>query len=613
MKMYMPLVASEDGVPQFVKQPGVTLEPGDILGVLTLDDPSRVKHAQPFAGQLPPMGMPSIVGSKPHQQFAILSKLLYDILDGYDNASVMQSTLKDLGVVLADPELPYVKASAILSTLSGRMPAKLEASIRTTLDAAHVKGVEFPSSRLRKTIDAFLDNGLRPQERQAITATLAPLEDVIQRFKGGLKSHAYLCLSELMDAYHAVESIFNSGQEDDVILQLRDQNRDSLDEVVRLVLSHSKASSKNQLILAVLDLVSRTASQAAVETTFHDSLSKLAELDSKAATKVALKAKEVLIHCQLPSLEERQGQMEAILKASVQQNHYGEANHGQRQPSYDVIRELVDSKYTVFDVLPDFYENRDPWVALAALETYIRRAYRSYSIINFDYEEGDANEDEPTLVSWLFRIRKGGSPPPTPRRGPTGRVASFSDLTYVVNRVQDEPLRCGVMFVIKSLDDLDRYMPSVLLKYPDAGPSLLTVDSAVEGAAAKHNVMKIALKIGDAKDDHSDGEWHEMFQQTCEKFDNGLSRRGIKRVTFKICRKGQYPSYFTMRKNAESRAWEEVLAIRDIEPALAFQLELQRLSNFNLTPCPTENRQIHIYYAEGKENSADSRFFVRTM
>lgn len=48
MKMYMPLVAAEDGIVQFVKQVGITLKPGDILGILTLDDPARVKHAKPF-------------------------------------------------------------------------------------------------------------------------------------------------------------------------------------------------------------------------------------------------------------------------------------------------------------------------------------------------------------------------------------------------------------------------------------------------------------------------------------------------------------------------------------------------------------------------------------
>jgi hypothetical protein len=29
-----------------IKQLGVSLEPGDILGILTLDDPKRVKHAK---------------------------------------------------------------------------------------------------------------------------------------------------------------------------------------------------------------------------------------------------------------------------------------------------------------------------------------------------------------------------------------------------------------------------------------------------------------------------------------------------------------------------------------------------------------------------------------
>jgi acetyl-CoA carboxylase/biotin carboxylase 1 len=284
------------------------------------------------------------------------------------------------------------------------MPAKLEASIRSALEAAHTKGPEFPSNRLRKIMDLFLDDGICPQDRQTVLNTLAPLEDVINRFKGGIKSHGYLTLSELMGAYYAVESIFSSNQEDDVILQLRDQNRDSLDEVVRLVLSHSKCSSKNQLILAVLDIVSKTASQAAVETTFHDSLSKLAQLDSKAAAKVALKAKEVLIHCQLPSSEERVGQMESILKTSLQPTVYGEANRVQPQHSYEVLRELVDSKYTVFDVLPTFYDHPNPWVALAALEVYVRQAYQSYSIVNFEYEEGDVNENEPVMVLWLFRF-----------------------------------------------------------------------------------------------------------------------------------------------------------------------------------------------------------------
>ena len=41
MKMYMPLIATEDVIVHFIKQQNSTPESGDIIGVLTLDDPSR--------------------------------------------------------------------------------------------------------------------------------------------------------------------------------------------------------------------------------------------------------------------------------------------------------------------------------------------------------------------------------------------------------------------------------------------------------------------------------------------------------------------------------------------------------------------------------------------
>ena len=44
----------------------------------------------------------------------------------------------------------------------------------------------------------------------------------------------------------------------------------------------------------------------------------------RSSTQVALKAREVLISCQMPSYEERKGQMEAVLKASVTNSYYGE-------------------------------------------------------------------------------------------------------------------------------------------------------------------------------------------------------------------------------------------------------------------------------------------------
>ena len=74
---------------------------GDILGILTLDDPSKVKHAKPFEGQLPPMGPPTIVGDKAPQRAARLISILQNILLGYDNQVIMATTLNDLHDVLS--------------------------------------------------------------------------------------------------------------------------------------------------------------------------------------------------------------------------------------------------------------------------------------------------------------------------------------------------------------------------------------------------------------------------------------------------------------------------------------------------------------------------------
>jgi len=608
MKMIMSLIATEDGVPQFVKQAGAALEAGDILGILTLDDPSKVQHAKPFSGQLPAMGLPNPVGSKPHQRFAYHKSIVQDILDGYDNQSQMQNTLKELITVLRDPELPYSEALAVLSTLSGRLPAKLEASIRATLDAAHAKGAEFPSAKIHRSMENYVAENLRQNEVSAFRTTTAALADIVQRYMHGLKGHEWSTLAGFMRSFYETEQIF-SGKDADVALELRDQYRDDLDKVAVLVLSHSKAASKGNLINAILDIVIENTSLSAVEAVFAEVLQSLADLDSKSTQKVALKAREVLIRTQLPSLQERTVQMEQILKTSVRSSRYGESTPNNRLPDAEQLKELIDSSYTVYDVLPAFFKHEDDWLSLAALEVYIRRAYKAYNVTGIDYQEEDLADGEPLALTWSFRHQQTLSPPPTPRTpalalSGKGKAASFADLSFALeNAVQTaEPVRFGAMFSARSLQELERDLPNVLKLIPNA-------DAGDRAGAERKNVVNAALLLSKADDTKSDSEWYETFSEITTKYSAELDKRSMRRVTFLICREGSYPSYFTMRKSETK--WQELSQIRNIEPALAYQLELSRLSNFNITPCFIENRQIHVYYAVGKENPADCRFFVR--
>lgn len=67
---------------------------------------------------------------------------------------------------------------------------------------------------------------------------------------------------------------------------------------------------------------------------------------------------------QMPSYEERLGQMEAVLKGSVTSQYYGQQGNTPHTPSVEILRELSDSHYTVYDVLSAFFEHDDPMVPL---------------------------------------------------------------------------------------------------------------------------------------------------------------------------------------------------------------------------------------------------------
>ena len=82
--------------------------------------------------------------------------------------------------------------------------------------------------------------------------------------------------------------------------------------------------------------------------------------------------------------------MEQVLTNSINVSFYGEFNPAHRyvassnintvtnvpsyrNPSWEVLRYLTDSRWTVFDVLPTFFSDPNPWVCLGALSFVNRR------------------------------------------------------------------------------------------------------------------------------------------------------------------------------------------------------------------------------------------------
>ena len=179
----------------------------------------------------------------------------------------------------------------------------------------------------------------------------------------------------------------------------------------------------------------------------------------------------------------------------------------------------------------------------------------------------------------------------------------------MINKSEIEPIRTGVISSFPDADALQKGFNNLVTLLP---PFAAEEFKQRHGSDAQPpNVLYIALRIFESVDDKSDDAWRAIFVRLINNCNDILASRGVRRLTFMICRRSQYPWYYTMRNIGD--IWAEEEAIRNIEPALAFQLELSRLSNYKLTPCFVENRQIHIYHAVARENQFDNRFFIRAL
>ena|SRR5258708_40090432 len=72
----------------------------------------------------------------------------------------------------------------------------------------------------------------------------------------------------------------------------------------------------------------------------------------------------------------------------------------------------------------------------AAYEVYVRRAYRAYTLLSLDYEEGDGEDEAPSAVTWRFKLGRSNSPPVTPAITPKTDPFTYVETIYPLTRLK---------------------------------------------------------------------------------------------------------------------------------------------------------------------------------
>ncbi|XP_058238548.1 acetyl-CoA carboxylase 1 isoform X1 [Hemibagrus wyckioides] len=197
--------------------------------------------------------------------------------------------------------------------------------------------------------------------------------------------------------------------------------------------------------------------------------------------------------------------------------------------------------------------------------------------------------------------------------------------------------RMGAMVSFRSFQEFTRNINDVLSCFSDSPP---TSPSFPEGGnpvlyGEEDNkstldepihILNVAIKTDSDIDD--DG-LAAMFREFTQSKKSVLFEHGIRRLTFLVAQKDfrkqincevdqrfhrEFPKFFTFRARDK---FEEDRIYRHLEPALAFQLELNRMRNFALTAIPCANHKMHLYLGAARvevgTEVTDYRFFVRAI
>ncbi|XP_036132271.1 acetyl-CoA carboxylase 2 isoform X1 [Molossus molossus] len=632
MKMVMTLNVQESGQVKYIKRPGAVLEAGCVIARLELDDPSKVHPARPFTGELPPQQTLPIMGEKLNQVFHTVLENLTNIMNGYCLPEPffsikLKEWVQKLMMTLRHPSLPLLELQEIMTSVSGRIPAPVEKSVRRVMAqyASNITSVlcQFPSQQIATILDCHAATLQRKADREVFFMNTQSIVQLVQRYRSGTRGYMKAVVLDLLKRYLQVEHHFQQAHYDKCVINLREQLKPDMSQVLDCIFSHAQVAKKNQLVIMLIDELCGPDPSLSEELT--SILNELTQLSKSEHCKVALRARQVLIASHLPSYELRHNQVESIFLSAI--DRYGHQFCPENlkgapfscSASFTSFQKLILSETTIFDVLPTFFYHANKVVCMASLEVYVRRGYIAYELNSLQHRQ---LPDGTCVVEFQFML-----PSSHPNRMAVPISITNPDLlrhsTELFMDSGFSPLcqRMGAMVAFRRFEEFTRNFDEVISCFanvPKDAPLFSKAQTFVYSEEENKNpreepihILNVAIQCADHLEDD---ELVPILRTFVQSKKNILVEYGLRRITFLIAQEKEFPKFFTFRARDE---FAEDRIYRHLEPALAFQLELSRMRNFDLTAVPCANHKMHLYLGAAKVKEGveviDHRFFIRAI
>lgn len=583
MKMYVTVVAPESGIIRAVKPDNSVVEAGELVATMVLDEPDKVQKAALYDGEFPELLGPHAVGEEASVQLKEAIKKLELILDGYKvGPGQVDRAIKTVMQCLRDPSLPLTQFLESVWSLSGRIPPELWEAFDTITSRyadsitqhkfAWEEQEAFPVLELQHAIDDACHGCVDETEKNTLLQNLDAngVRSLLDRYSAGNSSYAISTISNLIERYLEVETLFNTGEADMEVMKNIRKTKNDIDFIVRVARSHHALRDRNGLISSLLDVIGNQMAPLLGE--FMPVIQSLASLGGSEYARIALKTRQLIVRHELPSSQDRRIAIQTILNSC--------ASATSAEGRLDVMRSLLDQSQPLEDIIFNFFES--PRVQSAAMELYIRRIYAGYSMgrsveLTVDQQTGGMTG------KWNFVDNRHidlMDMPPTPR-----------------SSSRSNQLRQGVMGYYKNYDLLKKGFDSLLGMF----------DSKTTGQVL--NVLYVVVKWS-SQIPPSD-QMIKYFRSLLANRQDDFAQREIRRITFIVNGTLDSPGYFTFR----FPDLEEDPVMRYIEPCYAAHMQLRRLSNFNISIVSNSNHMVHLFEARRPDarSGEPARLFARVL
>ena len=604
MKMYISVQAPESGIIENTMLEGSSISVGDLIGRLTLDDPSKVKKAVVFEGTLPQMRPPIEHGNKVHQSCRAAVRRLSMIMAGYQTMddtnweSDLGTALETLQACMLNPLLGLAEIEECLSTISSRLPNSLTERLNVLVakgHGEHQQGKDIRYVEFQEAIAACVSS-LEQDAQAAISATLAPMVAIVNKFVNGPVSAFLSACLDVLRMYVDVEGMFQkvkkSQTNEEMIYTLREKCSSDPGTIMENMISHKNLENKNTLVVNMLQKISTT--EGADIDMLVDILTEVASWQSQDCTVVSRAAREMLLkHTADSSVLMFSGisdKLELIAASSSQSD------------TSDILQSVADNPAFMSNAVLGFvFSSQNPKIQAAALHAYVLRIYKGYVVTN--WTEVQNIPGALLCTKWNFAAAEADSEHvSSPMRSLDRNVVEGP--FHLVNsrsfQLEDSTIqRMGEIVVLDSIASMKRSLGGILEAY-----AAITAAGNVSEIRPMNSLNLFMRNEADGmREDARIADIH----MTLAAHKALLRKCSLRSVTVVLVCDDSSHNFYSFPASMD---FEENPIHRHIDPALAYQLGLERLSEFSLQRFPTKVDDYNAFYAE---HDQDRRFFVRTL